>query len=35
MEVGCFSQTYNLTWAVAGRKTGKLEYVLEELYKTW
>ncbi|KAL5238734.1 hypothetical protein ACI65C_006144 [Semiaphis heraclei] len=35
MEIGHFSQTYNLTWAVARHKTDKLQYVLEKLYKTW
>ncbi|XP_015378852.1 PREDICTED: saccharopine dehydrogenase-like oxidoreductase [Diuraphis noxia] len=34
MEMGRFSQTYNLTWAVAGRNTEKLQNVLEKLYKT-
>jgi len=34
MEMGRFSQTYNLTWAVAGRNTDKLQNILEKLYKT-
>jgi len=34
MEMGRFSQIYNLTWAVAGRNTDKLRNVLEKLYNT-
>jgi len=34
MEMGRFSQTYNLTWAIAGRNTVKLQTVLDKLYKT-
>ncbi|XP_060860300.1 saccharopine dehydrogenase-like oxidoreductase [Metopolophium dirhodum] len=34
MEMGRFSQTYNLTWAIAGRNTDKLQNVLDKLYKT-
>ncbi|CAI6356855.1 unnamed protein product [Macrosiphum euphorbiae] len=34
MEIGRFSQTYNLTWAIAGRNTDKLQNVLDKLYKT-
>lgn len=29
-----FSQIYGVTWAVAGRSVEKLQYVLDELYKT-
>jgi len=35
MEMGRFSQTYNLTWAIAGRNTDKLQNVLDKLYKTF
>jgi len=34
MEMGHFSQTYNLTWAIAGRNTDKLQIVLDKMYKT-
>ncbi|CAH1731636.1 saccharopine dehydrogenase-like oxidoreductase [Aphis gossypii] len=34
MEMGRFSQIYNLTWAIAGRNTDKLQDVLNKLYKT-
>jgi len=34
MEMGRLSQTYNLTWAVAGRNTKKLQSILNKLYKT-
>ncbi|XP_008179776.1 saccharopine dehydrogenase-like oxidoreductase [Acyrthosiphon pisum] len=34
MEMGRFSQTYNLTWAIAGRNTDKLQNILDKLYKT-
>jgi len=34
MEMGHFSQTYNLTWAIAGRNTDKLQNVLDKMYKT-
>lgn len=34
MEMGYFSQIYNLTWAVAGRNTIKLQKVLDDMYKT-
>jgi len=34
MEMGRFSQIYNLTWAIAGRNTDKLQNVLDKLYKT-
>lgn len=34
MEMGRFSQTYNLTWAIAGRNTDKLQNVLDKLYTT-
>ncbi|XP_026817220.1 saccharopine dehydrogenase-like oxidoreductase [Rhopalosiphum maidis] len=34
MEMGRFSQIYNLTWAIAGRNTDKLQDVLDKLYKT-
>jgi len=33
MEMGRISQTYNLTWAVAGRNIKKLQNILNELYK--
>ncbi|XP_060859268.1 saccharopine dehydrogenase-like oxidoreductase [Metopolophium dirhodum] len=33
-EMGHFSQTYNLTWAIAGRNTDKLQNVLDKMYKT-
>jgi len=34
LEMGRFSQIYNLTWAIAGRNTDKLQNVLDKLYKT-
>jgi len=34
MEMGHFSQIYNLTWAIAGRNTDKLQDVLDKMYKT-
>lgn len=34
MEMGFFSQIYNLTWAIAGRDTNKLKNVLDKMYKT-
>lgn len=34
MEMGFFSQIYNLTWAIAGRNTNKLQNVLDNMYKT-
>jgi len=34
MEMGRFSQIYNLTWAIAGRNTEKLQNVLDKLYNT-
>ncbi|VVC37547.1 Hypothetical protein CINCED_3A024175 [Cinara cedri] len=34
MEMGFFSQIYNLTWAIAGRNTNKLQNVLDKMYKT-
>ncbi|XP_025198349.1 saccharopine dehydrogenase-like oxidoreductase [Melanaphis sacchari] len=34
MEMGRFSQIYNLTWAIAGRNAVKLQNVLDKLYKT-
>lgn len=34
MEMDRFSQIYNLTWAIAGRNTDKLQDVLNKLYKT-
>lgn len=33
-EMGYFSQLYNLTWAIAGRNTNKLQKVLDNMYKT-
>jgi len=34
MEMGRFSLTYNLTWAIAGRNIDKLQNVLDKMYKT-
>lgn len=34
MEMGFFSQIYDLTWAIAGRNTNKLQNVLDNMYKT-
>jgi len=33
-EMGHLSQTYNLTWAIAGRNTVKLQNILDKLYIT-
>lgn len=33
-EMANFSQTYNLTWAVAGRNINKLQQLLDNLYRT-
>jgi len=35
MEMARFCQIYNLTWAVAGRNSNKLEHVLEKMYEAY
>lgn len=34
LEMANFSQTYNLTWAIAGRNTCKLQKMLDDMYKS-